>query len=92
VSYTDAQIGRLLAELDRLKLRDSTIVILWGDHGWHLLEQGMWCKHTNFENAAPRAADPLDPRPKERRGEDRCAGGVRRHLSHAVRRRGIIQA
>jgi arylsulfatase A-like enzyme len=51
VSYTDAQVGRLLAELDRLKLRDRTIVILWGDHGWHLLEQGLWCKHTNFENA-----------------------------------------
>jgi arylsulfatase A-like enzyme len=54
-SYMDAQVGRLLAELDKLKLRDNTIVILWGDHGWHLGEQGMWCKHTNFENAA-RAA------------------------------------
>jgi arylsulfatase A-like enzyme len=51
-SYMDAQVGRLLAELDALKLRDDTIVILWGDHGWHLGEQGMWCKHTNFENAA----------------------------------------
>ncbi|MEA2736499.1 MAG: iduronate 2-sulfatase [Humisphaera sp.] len=51
VSYTDAQIGKVLAELDRLKLRDNTIVILWGDHGWHLMEQGQWCKHTNFENA-----------------------------------------
>jgi arylsulfatase A-like enzyme len=50
-SYTDAQVGRLLAELDRLGLRDNTIVILWGDHGWHLGEQGQWCKHTNFENA-----------------------------------------
>lgn len=50
-SYMDAQVGRLLAELDALRLRDDTIVILWGDHGWHLGEQGMWCKHTNFENA-----------------------------------------
>jgi arylsulfatase A-like enzyme len=50
-SYMDAQVGRVLAELDALKLRDNTIVILWGDHGWHLGEQGMWCKHTNFENA-----------------------------------------
>ena len=51
VSFTDAQVGKLLAELDRLKLRDNTIVILWGDHGWHLLDQGMWTKHTNFEAA-----------------------------------------
>ena len=50
-SYTDAQIGKLLAALDKLGLRDNTIVILWGDHGWQLGEHGMWCKHTNFEIA-----------------------------------------
>jgi len=49
VSYTDAQIGRLLDELDRQGLRENTIIILWGDHGWKLGEHGMWCKHTNFE-------------------------------------------
>jgi len=49
VSYIDAQIGRLLQELDRLRLREKTVVILWGDHGWKLGEHGMWCKHTNFE-------------------------------------------
>jgi iduronate 2-sulfatase len=51
VSFVDAQIGRLLAELDRLGLRENTIVVLWGDHGWHLGEHAMWGKQTNFEVA-----------------------------------------
>ena len=52
VSYTDALIGRVLAELERLGLSDRTVVVLWGDHGWHLGDHGLWCKHTNFESAA----------------------------------------
>jgi len=51
VSYIDAQIGRVLGELDRLGLRDDTVVILWGDHGWQLGEHGLWCKHCNFETS-----------------------------------------
>ena len=51
VSYIDAQIGRVLAELDRLKLRDNTAVIFFGDHGYHLSEQGTWNKRTNWELA-----------------------------------------
>ena len=50
-SYTDAQIGRVVGELDRLGLRENTVVILWGDHGWHLGDHGFWCKHTNYESA-----------------------------------------
>jgi len=51
VTYTDAQIGRVLAELDRLGMRDNTVVILWGDHVWNLGEHGLWCKHCNFETS-----------------------------------------
>jgi iduronate 2-sulfatase len=51
-SYMDAQVGKVLDELDRLGLRDSTIVILWGDHGWKLGEHDAWCKHTCTENDA----------------------------------------
>jgi len=50
VSYTDAQVGIVLDELDRLGLRTNTIVILWGDHGWKLGEHDAWCKHSNVEN------------------------------------------
>jgi iduronate 2-sulfatase len=50
-SYSDSQIGKVLDELDHLGLRDKTIVIVWGDHGWHLGDLGQWCKHTNFEVA-----------------------------------------
>jgi arylsulfatase A-like enzyme len=52
ISYVDAQVGRLLDELERLGLRKNTIVILWGDHGWKLGEHGTWCKHSNMENDA----------------------------------------
>ncbi|MDD9866192.1 MAG: sulfatase, partial [Verrucomicrobiales bacterium] len=49
VSYVDALIGKLLKELDRLKLTQNTIVLMYGDHGFHLGEQGLWTKANNFE-------------------------------------------
>ena len=52
ISYIDAQVGRLLAELDQLKLRDHTVVLLWGDHGYYMGEHGWWGgKHNNYEGA-----------------------------------------
>ncbi len=51
VSYTDAHVGKLLAELERLGLNDNTIVVLWGDHGWNLGEHTLWCKHCSFETS-----------------------------------------
>ena len=51
ISYIDAQIGKLLEELETLRLDQDTIVVIWGDHGWHLGDQRIWGKHTLFENA-----------------------------------------
>jgi iduronate 2-sulfatase len=51
VSYIDAQVGKVLAALDEAGLRDNTIIILWGDHGWHLGDMGIWGKATNYEIA-----------------------------------------
>jgi len=54
MSFMDAQVGMLMDELVTLGLDDNTIVVFWGDHGYHLGEHGIWAKHTNFE-AATRA-------------------------------------
>jgi len=50
-SYTDTQVGKVVGELDRLGLRENTVIVLWGDHGWNLGEHGLWCKHCNFETS-----------------------------------------
>ena len=61
ISYVDAQVGKLLDELDKLGIADNTIVVLWGDHGWHLGDHDLWCKHTNFEQATRSPMIIYDP-------------------------------
>jgi iduronate 2-sulfatase len=51
VSYADAQVGRLLEQLEKSGAKKDTIVVLWGDHGWHLGEHAVWGKHTLFEES-----------------------------------------
>jgi iduronate 2-sulfatase len=51
VSFIDAQIGRILDTLETEGLADNTAVVIWGDHGFHLGDQGRWAKHTQFEGA-----------------------------------------
>jgi len=51
ISFVDAQVGRLLDELDRLGLRERTLVVLWGDHGYNLGDYGEWDKRSNYEVA-----------------------------------------
>ncbi len=51
VRYTDRQVGKVLDALDKLGLAQSTIVVLWGDHGWHLGDSQIWGKHAPFERA-----------------------------------------
>jgi len=52
ISYVDALLGRLLDKLEERNLANDTIVCLWGDHGFHLGEQGLWTKANNYELSA----------------------------------------
>lgn len=51
VSFIDTQVGRITKRLKELGLDENTIIVLWGDHGWHLGDHALWHKHTNFEQA-----------------------------------------
>ena len=70
ISYTDAQVGRLLDALDKEGLADNTVVVLWGDHGWQLGDHGLWHKHTNFELAT--RAPLLISVPKQKTAGQKC--------------------
>jgi len=51
VSYVDAQLGLMVDALEEAGVRDNTIIVVWGDHGWHLGDMGVWGKATNYEIA-----------------------------------------
>ncbi|MEO1525239.1 MAG: sulfatase-like hydrolase/transferase [Planctomycetota bacterium] len=73
-SYVDAQIGRAIAALDELGIRDNTIIVVWGDHGWHLGEMGIWGKATNYEIATRVPLIVCTPKmPDEHRGNSTTA-------------------
>ncbi|MEM0964865.1 MAG: sulfatase [Verrucomicrobiota bacterium] len=62
VTYVDAQVGRLLNRIETLGLEEDMIVVLWGDHGWHLGEHAIWGKHSLFEESlrSPLIIRPID--------------------------------
>jgi len=61
VSYADAQVGRLIARLKQTGAADNTIIVLWGDHGWHLGEHAIWGKHALFEESLRAPLIIVDP-------------------------------
>jgi iduronate 2-sulfatase len=62
VSYADAQLGKVLDALEASGEAGNTVIVLWGDHGFHLGDHGMWCKHTNYEQATRVPFMIVDPR------------------------------
>ncbi len=68
-TYIDDMIGMLLDKVDQLGISNNTIIVLWGDHGWHLGDHGIWCKHSNFEQATRAPLIMRDPDQKVKGGK-----------------------
>lgn len=68
VSYTDAQVGKLIEQLKKSGVYENTIIVLWGDHGWHLGDHNIWGKHTCFDRSlrSPLIIKTLDGRKSNR--------------------------
>jgi len=51
IAFLDAQVGRVLDALEKSRYRRNTIIVFWGDHGWHLGEKQHWRKFALWEEA-----------------------------------------
>ena len=71
VTYADKHVGEILDALKEAGAEQNTVVVLWGDHGWHLGEHAIWGKHCLFGGGIAIAADHLDNRTWKRRASRR---------------------
>lgn len=70
VSFVDAQIGKIMDKLQATGLAENTVIVVWGDHGWHLGDHSMWNKHSNFEQATRSPLLIYDPSSKKKMAID----------------------
>ena len=85
ISYMDAQVGKVLAALDKQRLADRTIIVFVADHGYHIGEHSLWAKTSSFELDARVPLMIAAPGMQPGRADDRVAGGAARSVSDAGR-------
>lgn len=76
ISYIDAQIGKLMSALKETNLDENTIIVIWGDHGWHLGDYRVWGKHTLFERSLKSAFIMKVPQLTNNRKIDRIISSI----------------